>query len=264
VALTRVPLPSPNYNSRNPGGVRLIVLHTAEGARTIESLANWFANPANEVSSHAGADDKPNTIGVFVHREDNAWTQGQFNGQCVSLELCGFAAWDSAEWHRHPNMLENCAAWIAEESQAFGIPLVRLSAQQAQGGGTGVCQHIDLGAAGGGHVDCGSGFPMDEVLAMAGGTPGAAPAPTPPPPAAVGAAPPWPGRYLQYPPLMQGTDVTQYQRQMASRGWTITADGQFGPQSSDVTLSFQREKGMTADGIVGPDTWNAAFTAPVT
>jgi hypothetical protein len=31
----------------------------------------------------------------------------------------------------------------------------------------GVCQHVDLGAAGGGHHDCGSAYPFEAVLAMA-------------------------------------------------------------------------------------------------
>ena len=53
MALTRVPYPSPCYSSRGGAGIRLIVIHTAEGARTIESLGSWFANPANQVSSHA-------------------------------------------------------------------------------------------------------------------------------------------------------------------------------------------------------------------
>jgi hypothetical protein len=71
------------------------------------------------------------------------------------------------------NMLVNCARWINEECGYFGIPIVRLSASEAQGSGRGVCQHVDLGSGGGGHWDCGSGFPMDYVLDMArsnGGT----------------------------------------------------------------------------------------------
>ena len=43
--------------------------------------------------------------------------------------------------------------------------------------GRGVCQHVDLGARGGGHHDCGPGFPMDRVLDMARG---GIPTPTPP------------------------------------------------------------------------------------
>ena len=40
--LKRVWIPSPNYSSRGGAGVRLIVIHTAEGARTIESLGSYF------------------------------------------------------------------------------------------------------------------------------------------------------------------------------------------------------------------------------
>jgi hypothetical protein len=66
-------------------------------------------------------------------------------------------------------MLENCAQWIAEEAAYFGIPIERLSAGEAQGGSRGVCQHVDLGASGGGHWDCGPNFPMDRVISMAKG-----------------------------------------------------------------------------------------------
>jgi len=74
-------------------------------------------------------------------------------------------------------MLANCAAWIAEEAAAFGLPITRLTPSQAQGSGRGVCQHVDLGARGGGHHDCGAGFPMDYVLNLARGGGGQ---PTPP------------------------------------------------------------------------------------
>jgi len=169
--LKRVWIPSPNYSSRSESGVRLIVLHTAEGARTYQSLGSYFQGDVG-ASSHTGADDTPNTVGEYVHRQDKAWTCGNYNSVSVNIELCGFAAWSTDEWHRHPNMLANCAAWIAEEAEFYGIPIERLTASEAQSDGWGVCQHADLGQAGGGHWDCGSGFPMQEVLTMArGGSP---------------------------------------------------------------------------------------------
>ena len=175
MALKRVWIPSPNYSSRGGSGVRLIVLHTAEGARTIESLGSFFQGDVG-ASSHVGADDKVNTIGEYVKRGNKSWTQASFNPVAVSIELCAFAAWSTDEWHRHPNMLDNCAKWIAEEAAYYGLPITKLSASQAQGSGRGVCQHVDLGSAGGGHHDCGPGFPMDYVLTMAhGGSPGPAP-----------------------------------------------------------------------------------------
>jgi hypothetical protein len=93
----------------------------------------------------------------------------------VSLELCGFASWSTSEWNNHPNMLDNCAKWVAEEAAHWGVPITRLTSSQAQGSGRGVCQHVDLGARGGGHHDCGAGFPMDKVLEMARGGGGPSP-----------------------------------------------------------------------------------------
>lgn len=178
MALKRVWIPSPNYSSRSESGVRLIVLHTAEGARTYQSLGNFFASSSAGVSSQVGTDDTPNTVGEYVKRADKSWTQGNFNSAATSNELCGFASWSRDEWlNNHMTMLENTAKWIAEEAAHFGIPITKLNASQAQGSGRGVCQHVDLGSAGGGHHDCGSGFPMDEVLDMARG--GYSPGPEP-------------------------------------------------------------------------------------
>ncbi|HEY1437350.1 MAG TPA: N-acetylmuramoyl-L-alanine amidase [Casimicrobiaceae bacterium] len=164
MALKRVWIPSPNYSSRGGAAVRLVVLHTAEGALTYQSLGNFFASSSAGVSSQVGIDDTPNTVGEYVSRSNKSWTQGNFNPASTSAELCAFSAWDRAEWDRHPTMLDNTAKWVAEECAHFGIPITRLNPSQAQGSGRGVCMHVDLGSAGGGHWDCGDHFPLDRVL----------------------------------------------------------------------------------------------------
>jgi peptidoglycan hydrolase-like protein with peptidoglycan-binding domain len=60
------------------------------------------------------------------------------------------------------------------------------------------------------------------------------------------------------------TGILVWQGQMRRRGWKITSDGRFGPQSADVARSFQREKGLDADGRVGIRTWSASWVSPVT
>lgn len=66
--------------------------------------------------------------------------------------------------------------------------------------------------------------------------------------------------------------LRQYQTQMAARGWQMTIDGLYGPMgattpqgnTADITIAFQKEKGLNPDGLIGPDTWRAAWEAPVT
>jgi Putative peptidoglycan binding domain len=85
--------------------------------------------------------------------------------------------------------------------------------------------------------------------------------PTPAP----GPAPAWPGRYLLLAnPMMNGGDVHDWQAQMHHRGWAIDVDGWYGTGSLSVCKTFQDEKGLKVDGVVGPSTWNAAWAAPLT
>jgi N-acetylmuramoyl-L-alanine amidase len=179
MTLNRVWLPCPNYSSRGGQKVRLVVVHTTEGASSYQNLSAFFngtAGTSNPTSSHVGIDDTPNTVGEYVSRPNKAWTQGNANPVAVGAELCAFAKWDRATWQSHPTMLSNTAQWISEECANFGIPKVKLTAAQAQGGSAGVCGHMDLGAWGGGHSDPGTSFPWDLVLS------GSTPTPTPPSP----------------------------------------------------------------------------------
>jgi GH25 family lysozyme M1 (1,4-beta-N-acetylmuramidase) len=55
----------------------------------------------------------------------------------------------------------------------------------------------------------------------------------------------------------RGTSVMTVQGLLDARGATLTADGDFGPATLAAVKAFQSAHGLTADGIVGPDTWQA-------
>lgn len=59
-------------------------------------------------------------------------------------------------------------------------------------------------------------------------------------------------------------DVRVWQAQMHARGWPLHVDGVFGERSDAVARAFQREKGLRVDGVVGVESWTAAWTSPVT
>lgn len=59
-------------------------------------------------------------------------------------------------------------------------------------------------------------------------------------------------------------DFRRWQQRMKDRGWDINPDGLYGTQSAGVAHDFQVEKGLQVDSLIGPQTWGAAWTEPVT
>lgn len=52
----------------------------------------------------------------------------------------------------------------------------------------------------------------------------------------------------------KGEPVKAVQRALVAAGFTVDIDGDFGPKTEAAVKDFQRSKGLTADGIVGPMT----------
>lgn len=56
-----------------------------------------------------------------------------------------------------------------------------------------------------------------------------------------------------------------WQQRMENRGWRITPDGLYGPETARTARLFGRQvQAQHADGMVRRDIWNAAWTAPIT
>lgn len=54
-----------------------------------------------------------------------------------------------------------------------------------------------------------------------------------------------------------GEKVRTIQYHLRGRGYTITVDGAFGSGTVSTVRSFQSSKGLSSDGVVGPQTWEA-------
>lgn len=81
-------------------------------------------------------------------------------------------------------------------------------------------------------------------------------------------APPAPPDALPFPGTTRlgshGDAVMSVQSVLKNRGWKIAVDGIFGRGTDSIVRKYQAEKGLTVDGIVGPQTWVSMCTAPVT
>jgi predicted chitinase len=57
---------------------------------------------------------------------------------------------------------------------------------------------------------------------------------------------------------MKGTEVALWQKFLKSQGFTVGVDGEFGKVTTRITVEFQKEHKLEADGIVGEGTIAAA------
>ena len=52
----------------------------------------------------------------------------------------------------------------------------------------------------------------------------------------------------------EGLKVAQVQQLLAGYGYSVTVDGEYGPQTTKAVKSWQKSNGLTVDGIAGPAT----------
>ncbi|MGH3915958.1 MAG: peptidoglycan recognition protein family protein [Pseudonocardiaceae bacterium] len=176
-------IPVNKYSSRLGERVRLVVLHTSEGARDVASLAAYLNRPGVQASYHGAVDDQ--RYEAYVNYSNAAWHLRNGNQESDGLCLCAFVRWSRDEWLRHSRMLELAAAWIAERCLARRVPIRLLSAAEvgdairndAHPGG--VCDHYryTVGTGDGTHTDVGRNFPFDVVMARAQQLAGKGPGP---------------------------------------------------------------------------------------
>jgi peptidoglycan hydrolase-like protein with peptidoglycan-binding domain len=259
--------PVANHGGRMSGNLGL-VLHVQEGNN---SLAGWFNNPAADASATWWV-SKAGALEQYVDADVCAWAQSDGNSTYNSVETEGYH--DEALTPQQEDTLARLYAWGA---QTYGWP--NLLAETP--GDDGFAWHGMGGSAWGGHTSCPGDLRKNRrqpILAVAFGGATPAPSPTPTPPLPAGQAPAWPygpNDYLGQPSPdaychsgyygpPDSENVATWQRQMAARGWTLVADGMYGPSSEACAAQFQTEKGLDVDGLVGPQTWAAAWTASVT
>ena len=124
-----------------------VFVHMAEGGSA--GGVAWLCSGNVQASTHLFMNEDGTVVYQLVPLGAKAWAECEFNGQGISMEIPGFTAKGipDARWRAAALIV----AWLCRE---YGIP----PAWAKGGAGRGVCQHVDLGEAGGGHHDaCGIG-----------------------------------------------------------------------------------------------------------
>lgn len=166
-------------SDRRGARARLVVLHTAEGARRNVDLAKYF-DGNDDASSHAATD--PTGILDMIPRERASWTLGSGNPVSVNVEMCAHAGMTREQWLRTDTFtytraqdgrsftvdnpratIRHTAAWARRECEALGIPKRVLTVAQIRAGEAGITDHGTANRAmgWGDHTDVGPNFPWD-------------------------------------------------------------------------------------------------------
>lgn len=222
-----------NYSSRRGARPALLVVHSTEssnitGLQDVLAIVAWFSNPRASASSNYTTDAEGNTIRL-VRETDKAWTQAFFNPWAISDELIGRASQTS--WPEP--QLRATARLFAAASAKWGIPIRPARVSGCTIVRSGILQHNDLGACGGGHHDAGPAFPIKRFIAMTAEY-------------AAGGFRPRTAPTIRCP-------AKGLQRALNRNGARprLTVDGQVGPKTTAALKRFQRAHHLPATGRVG-------------
>jgi murein L,D-transpeptidase YcbB/YkuD len=246
--------------SANTGGnlssQRGLVLHHQAGNG---SLFGFFNNPAAGVSAHFWV-SKGGLIEQYVDTARVAWHGRDLNSNWVGVETEGCPLKPGGQSANDEPMTEAMVAALArlyaEGARVHGWPNQLASSNGGRGFGF---HRMAVATA----CPCDMRLNMrGEILRRAFGGQGTAPPSSSKPPA-TGTAPRLSVDYFGQHHNARVPDVRTWQARMRERGWALDVDQIYGPGSERVCRQFQAEKRLTVDGLVGPNTWSAAWTSPV-
>lgn len=239
------------FRSGRSKSIRMIVIHSAEGAKTADALGNYFATTDRQASSHVGY-GQDGSAAQYVHDEDTAYCAKNANADGWHVELCGFHYWNRAEWLAHRPMLNEAAKDCAKIAKAHHIPTVWLTADGvARGTAAGFTTHRVVSKAfpSTGHSDPGPDFPLDVFMSLV-----------------IHHMNPkdWRADGHSHPLLREGAkgrEVTHLQTLLNRHGAHLRADGVFGSMTTSAVKAYQRSQHIGTDGVVGSVTWQHLHTA---
>lgn len=144
-----------NYSSRRGQQVRIIVWHQTvsrdnPGVADQDALTAYANSPSSGVSWHflIGRADGLCTFSVPLNMK--AWTQGNANPFSIGIEV---QAYGDEPRYVEPAGERKLLAVTRELGRRFGIPMRRGKVVNCQPVTSGIVEHSELGACGGGHSD---------------------------------------------------------------------------------------------------------------
>lgn len=155
--------------------VSRVVIHDEEfpvSDTSAESVANYFASPAQPYQAHYVVDANSTEHCVPEHRTA---AHAPPNQGSIGIEQDGYARFSLAEWQTPGSQgtIARCAALTREICDRWGIPLVWLTPADLSAGLRGITSHANVTAAfhQSTHTDPGPSYPIEQFMALVLGAP---------------------------------------------------------------------------------------------
>ena len=239
------PADSSNYSARANSSINWVVVHVMQCDYSCG--VNTFQNGSENVSAHYALRNSDGYASQMVHHEDKAWHAGgtNYNEYSIGLEHGGNVStteFTDAMYRKSANIV----GYICDE---YGIPKQRPSGVapcDATDGG-GIIGHHQVPESDCGyndHTDPGSNWDWDYYMDLVGGTNGG------------GGSYSWP----TYSRGDQAEAVYSIQYLLEQAGHNLNYhDGIYGSEVENNVAQFQSARGLAADGVVGPNTWEELY-----
>ena len=242
------PADSSNYtnSSRGAADIDWVVIHVTDG--TWGSAVNWFQDPAADVSAHYVIRNSDGYTAQMVHHEDVAWHAAGFNNNSIGIEhewYDGVTITDTM-YQRSANIVNHLADQYNFPTDIYTDPCAAVNASGGIIGHTNAPKYGDCSNTSGKtcpqpgwdwnrfndflNGDCGD----------CGDDPGYS----------------WP----IYSSGDQEEAVYSIQYLLEQHGYALNYhDGIYGSEVESTVQQFQSDRGLTVDGVVGPNTWNELY-----
>jgi N-acetyl-anhydromuramyl-L-alanine amidase AmpD len=167
------PLWSPNSSSRGGTKVDAVFIHTQEGGGGNDAalnLAQFLANPANQVSYHyvlSQASDGGVTVIDCVDTDEESWSVLSANPRSINLCFAGSrASWTRDQWMQQAKAIDVAAYLIVQDCRKYQIP-TKVVAPPYTDRIPGISDHryVTKILGDGTHTDVGDQFPWDVLTA---------------------------------------------------------------------------------------------------
>lgn len=248
------------YAGPRRADVLWFVLHTEDGdSGSARNLARYLSDNDREVSYHYTVDNDGHVYDVVdpALAANSVFEPG--NSRSINLAFADSKAnWSRQTWLDRMQRGIDIAAYIAvRDARRYGLRPEVISRAQVDRWETGITDHGAIVEAThvGDHTDVGPGFPWDYFTRKVGEYASGRAQPADIAVRTLSALPTT--------PLVEGATgphVTSVQRRLndVTHAGLLT-DGEFGDITRRAVVKFQKSRGLTGSGDVGPTTWKELF-----